>query len=122
LGRSRAEQIAALRLGLDLGMSLIDTAEMYGNGAAEELTLTPDPRAQDQVLGRQQLRSCRHRGALVLQGGAAAVTDQVLHNLARRAIEWDLLPWCRVPPADHGLLDGRAGQLLAHPVLQSVAG
>jgi hypothetical protein len=30
-------EIAALRLGLDLGMSLIDTAEMYGDGAAEEL-------------------------------------------------------------------------------------
>jgi diketogulonate reductase-like aldo/keto reductase len=30
-------EIAALRLGLDLGLSLIDTAEMYGDGAAEEL-------------------------------------------------------------------------------------
>jgi diketogulonate reductase-like aldo/keto reductase len=29
--------MAALRLGLDLGMKLIDTAEMYGEGAAEEL-------------------------------------------------------------------------------------
>ena len=35
--RRRADEIAALRLGLDLGMTLIDTAEMYGNGAAEEL-------------------------------------------------------------------------------------
>ncbi|MFJ9469791.1 aldo/keto reductase [Streptomyces caniferus] len=33
----RAEEIAALRRGLDLGLSVIDTAEMYGNGAAEEL-------------------------------------------------------------------------------------
>lgn len=33
----RADEIAALRLGLDLGMTLIDTAEMYGNGAAETL-------------------------------------------------------------------------------------
>jgi diketogulonate reductase-like aldo/keto reductase len=33
----RADEIAALRLGLDLGMTLIDTAEMYGNGAAEQL-------------------------------------------------------------------------------------
>ena len=31
--RHRKEEIAALRLGLDLGMSLIDTAEMYGNEA-----------------------------------------------------------------------------------------
>ena len=33
----RSEEIAALRLGFDLGMTLIDTAEMYGDGAAEEL-------------------------------------------------------------------------------------
>ncbi|GAA5202241.1 aldo/keto reductase [Rugosimonospora acidiphila] len=34
---TRSEEIAALRLGLDLGMTMIDTAEMYGDGAAEEL-------------------------------------------------------------------------------------
>lgn len=33
----RADEIAALRLGLDLGMTLIDTAEMYGDGASETL-------------------------------------------------------------------------------------
>jgi diketogulonate reductase-like aldo/keto reductase len=33
----RDEEIRALRLGLDLGMTLIDTAEMYGDGASEEL-------------------------------------------------------------------------------------
>jgi diketogulonate reductase-like aldo/keto reductase len=34
---ARATEIAALRLGIDLGMSLIDTAEMYGDGGAEEI-------------------------------------------------------------------------------------
>ncbi|MEV8314572.1 aldo/keto reductase [Streptomyces sp. NPDC059900] len=33
----RTEEIAALRRGVDLGMTLIDTAEMYGSGASEEL-------------------------------------------------------------------------------------
>ncbi|SDG66782.1 Aldo/keto reductase [Lentzea fradiae] len=33
----RAEEVTALRTGLDLGLSLIDTAEMYGGGAAESL-------------------------------------------------------------------------------------
>ncbi|AXK40655.1 aldo/keto reductase [Crenobacter cavernae] len=33
----RADEIAALRHGIDLGMTLIDTAEMYGDGATEEL-------------------------------------------------------------------------------------
>jgi diketogulonate reductase-like aldo/keto reductase len=33
----RAREIAALRLGIELGMTLIDTAEMYGEGEAERL-------------------------------------------------------------------------------------
>src|SRR5438552_14891668 len=33
----RAAAIAALRVGLDLGMTHIDTAELYGSGAAEEI-------------------------------------------------------------------------------------
>ena len=33
----RKTEIAALQLGIELGMSLIDTAEMYGNGASEQL-------------------------------------------------------------------------------------
>ena len=33
----RRDEIAALRLGLDLGLTLIDTAEMYADGGAEEL-------------------------------------------------------------------------------------
>jgi diketogulonate reductase-like aldo/keto reductase len=35
--RAGAEEVAALRLGIELGMSLIDTAEMYGDGGAEEM-------------------------------------------------------------------------------------
>jgi diketogulonate reductase-like aldo/keto reductase len=30
-------EVAALRLGIELGMALIDTAEMYGDGGAEEI-------------------------------------------------------------------------------------
>ena len=35
--KRRAHEVAALKLGLDLGMTLIDTAEMYGDGGAEEV-------------------------------------------------------------------------------------
>jgi len=35
--RDRARELAALRLGLDLGMTLIDTAEMYADGEAEKV-------------------------------------------------------------------------------------
>src|SRR6185436_9523788 len=33
----RADEIAALQMAVDLGMTVIDTAEMYAGGAAEEL-------------------------------------------------------------------------------------
>ncbi|WP_292281341.1 aldo/keto reductase, partial [Mesorhizobium sp.] len=35
--RRRADEVAALKLGLDLGITLIDTAEMYASGGAEEV-------------------------------------------------------------------------------------
>ncbi len=35
--RKRTEELLALNVGLDLGLNLIDTAEMYGNGRSEEL-------------------------------------------------------------------------------------
>ncbi len=34
---ARAREVAALRLGIELGINLIDTAEMYGDGGAEEI-------------------------------------------------------------------------------------
>ena len=36
-GGHHAGEVAALRLGLDLGLTLIDTAEMYGEGGAEQV-------------------------------------------------------------------------------------
>ena len=45
----RASELGALRLGLDLGMTLIDTAEMYGNGAAEELVAEAIAGRRDEV-------------------------------------------------------------------------
>ena len=35
--RLRDQEVEALKLGLDLGMTLIDTAEMYGDGEAERI-------------------------------------------------------------------------------------
>ena len=35
--RRAAQEIAALTVGFDLGMTLIDTAEMYGEGGAEKI-------------------------------------------------------------------------------------
>lgn len=43
---ARAGELAALRAGLDSGITMIDTAEMYGNGVAEEIV-------RDAVQGRR---------------------------------------------------------------------
>jgi diketogulonate reductase-like aldo/keto reductase len=45
----RASAVAALRRGLDLGMTQIDTAEMYGEGAAEELVAEAIAGRRDEV-------------------------------------------------------------------------
>jgi diketogulonate reductase-like aldo/keto reductase len=45
-------------------------------------------------------------------GGDAVQTNQVLYNLTRRGIEYDLLPWCREKRHSyHGVLANRAGRL-----------
>ena len=45
----RDEELRALRLGLDLGLTLIDTAEMYADGAAEELVADAIGERRDEV-------------------------------------------------------------------------
>jgi diketogulonate reductase-like aldo/keto reductase len=47
--RRRAEEIAALRTGIELGLTLIDTAEMYGDGATESLLGEALEGVRDQV-------------------------------------------------------------------------
>ena len=47
--RLRQQEIAALRAGVDLGMTLVDTAEMYGDGATETLVGEALAGLRDQV-------------------------------------------------------------------------
>jgi diketogulonate reductase-like aldo/keto reductase len=49
VGARRSAEIAALRRGLDIGMTLIDTAEMYADGAAEELVAEAIEGRRDEV-------------------------------------------------------------------------
>lgn len=44
-----ADQVAALRLGIELGMTLIDTAEMYGEGGAEKVVADAIEGQRDRV-------------------------------------------------------------------------
>ena len=48
-GGERDEELRTLRLGLDLGLTLIDTAEMYADGAAEELVADAIAGRRDEV-------------------------------------------------------------------------
>jgi diketogulonate reductase-like aldo/keto reductase len=47
--RLRDAEVAALKLGLDLGMTLIDTAEMYGDGEAERIVAEAIEGRRDEV-------------------------------------------------------------------------
>src|ERR1700738_244650 len=47
--RKRPEEIQALQLGVNLGMTVIDTAEMYADGGAEELVGEAIAGRRDQV-------------------------------------------------------------------------
>jgi diketogulonate reductase-like aldo/keto reductase len=47
--RAHADEVAALRLGIELGMTLIDTAEMYGEGGAEKVVADAIEGRRDRV-------------------------------------------------------------------------
>jgi len=47
--KAHADEVAALRLGIDLGMTLIDTAEMYGEGGAEKVVADAIAGQRDRV-------------------------------------------------------------------------
>lgn len=181
----RAEELATLRLGLELGLGLIDTAEMYGDGRAEELVAEAIAGRRDEVFivdkvlpsnasRRGTIAACerslrrlktdridlyllhwrgrvpfgetlaaflelqaggkiRHYGVsnldlaemqewLALPGGGKVQTDQVLYNLSRRGIEWELLPWLRehrIPIMAYSPIE--EGRLLHSPDLLTFA-
>jgi diketogulonate reductase-like aldo/keto reductase len=182
---TRDQEIASLQRGIELGMGLIDTAEMYGEGAAETLVGEAIAGRRDRVFlvskvyphhaGRQDaIDACerslarlatdridlyllhwrgkvpfaetidaferlqragkiRHWGVSNLDpadmaelhstpGGAGVATDQVLYNLTRRGIEWDLLPWCEqrgIPLMAYSPIE--QAQLANNPRLQALA-
>jgi diketogulonate reductase-like aldo/keto reductase len=182
--KHRPYEIAALQLGIKLGMTLIDTAEMYGDGAAEELIGEAIERRRKEVflvdkvlpqnatrigtvaacdrsllrLGTDQidLYLLHWRGSVPLAetvagfedlmragkirywgvsnfdvadmeelmsvpGGSAVATNQVLYNLTRRGIEYDLLPWCEehnIPIMAYSPVE--QGRLLTDPALIAI--
>ncbi len=86
--RQRADEVRALRLGLDLGMTLIDTAEMYGSGGAEEVTREAIAGRRDEVfLVSKVLPSNASRA------GTIAACERSLKRLGTDRIDLYLLHW-----------------------------
>ncbi len=86
-GTARAEA-AALRLGLDLGMTLIDTAEMYGDGAAEEVVAEALAGRRDEVFLVSKVYP--HNASA---GGVPAACARSLKRLRTDCIDLYLLHW-----------------------------
>ena len=86
--REREREIAALQLGIDLGMTLIDTAEMYGDGAAEEIV----GRAIEGQRGKVFLVSKVYPHNATRQGAIAAC-KRSLERLGTDYLDLYLLHW-----------------------------
>ena len=178
----RKAEAAALRRGLDLGMTLIDTAEMYGEGGAEEVVgdaiagrrdeafvvskVYPHnasrrgvPAAAERSLRRLRIdridlyllhwrgshplretveafEALREAGKIRYWGvsnldsddmeelagvGGGCAANQILYNVTRRGVEFDLLPWCaehKVPVMAYSPIE--QGRLPAGGVLDAI--
>src|SRR5262245_59019839 len=84
----RAPEVAALRLGLDLGIRLIDTAEMYGEGGAEEVV-------GEAIAGRREQafivsKVYPHNAS---RQGAVAACERSLKRLRTDRLDLYLLHW-----------------------------
>jgi diketogulonate reductase-like aldo/keto reductase len=94
--RDRAKEINALRQGLDLGMSLIDTAEMYGDGTAEEVVGEAISGRRDEVFLVSKVYP--HNAS---RKGVSAACERSLKRLATDRLDLYLLHWRgRVPIAE----------------------
>jgi len=85
---SRAQEVAALRLGIDLGMTLIDTAEMYGEGAAEEIVADAIAGQRDRIFLVSKVYP--HNAS---RAGVAAACARSLKRLRTDCLDLYLLHW-----------------------------
>src|ERR1700736_6499395 len=84
----RVSAIAALRRGIELGMTHIDTAEMYGSGAAEELVA-------EAILGRRDevFLVSKVLPQNASRSGTIAACDRSLARLSTDRLDCYLLHW-----------------------------
>jgi diketogulonate reductase-like aldo/keto reductase len=88
--------VAALRSGLDLGLTHIDTAEMYGNGAAERIIGKAIAGRRDEVflVSKVLPTNASKRGTL-------AACEQSLQRLGTDRLDCYLLHWRGRYPLEH---------------------
>jgi diketogulonate reductase-like aldo/keto reductase len=91
----RKTERAALELGLDLGLTLIDTAEMYADGAAEELVGEAIAGRRDEVflLSKVLPTNASHAGTI-------AACERSLRRLGTDRIDLYLLHWRSSTPLE----------------------
>jgi diketogulonate reductase-like aldo/keto reductase len=87
-GSDRKREADALRAGLDLGLTLIDTAEMYGEGGAEEVVAAATSGRRDGVFIVSKVYP--HNAS---RSGVKAACERSLRRLATDRIDLYLLHW-----------------------------
>src|SRR5215470_8031840 len=85
---ARAAEVAALKLGLELGVRLIDTAEMYGEGVAEEIVGEAMGGLRDSIYLVSKVYP--HNAS---RKGAIAACERSLRRLKTDRIDLYLLHW-----------------------------
>lgn len=91
MGESRAErkmEVAALQHGIDVGLTLIDTAEMYGNGGAEEVVGEAIAGRRNQVFLVSKVLP--HNAS---KSGTIAACERSLKRMKTDCIDLYLLHW-----------------------------
>ena len=86
--RGRATERDAIRLGLDLGMTLVDTAEMYGDGASETLVGEAIAGRRDEVFVVTKVLPSN-----ATRSGIPAACGRSLKRLGCERIDLYLLHW-----------------------------
>src|SRR5262249_12062228 len=85
---ARKDEVAAIRLGLDLGMRLIDTAEMYAEGGAEEVVGEAIKGRRDEVFLVSKVYP--HNAS---RKGVVAACERSLKRLRVERLDLYLLHW-----------------------------
>jgi len=87
-GNAANAEVAALKLGIELGMTLIDTAEMYGNGGAEEVVADAAQGQRDKLFIVSKVYP--HNAS---RTGVPAACERSLKRLRTDRIDLYLLHW-----------------------------